>query len=90
MRQMFLGPRVLAIVTAVASATAVPVWAQGVGVDSETFGGLRARAIGPAAMSGRISALDATAGDRTTIYVGSAGGGVWKSADGGVVFKPVF
>ena len=90
MCQLFRGPWVLAGVTAVACATAVPVWGQGVAVDGETFGGLRARPIGPAAMSGRISALDATAGDRTTIYVGSAGGGVWKSADGGVVFKPVF
>jgi len=59
-------------------------------VDSEAFGGLEPRPIGPAAMGGRISALDAVAGDRLTIFVGAAGGGVWKSQDGGVRFKPVF
>src|SRR5262245_57476681 len=59
-------------------------------IDSDTFGGLEARSIGPAVMSGRIPALDAVAGDRLTIYVGSAGGGLWKSADGGMRFKPVF
>jgi opacity protein-like surface antigen len=55
--------------------------ADDVKIDSETFGGLEARCIGPAAMGGRIAALDALeANGRLVIYVGSAGGGVWKSA----------
>ena len=65
-------------------------FAQDVKVDSDTFGGLEARSIGPAVMSGRVSAMDAVASDRLTIYVGAASGGVWKSDDGGVKFKPVF
>ena len=81
---------VRAVAAAAALAAAAPAYAQGVAVDSDTFGGLTARAIGPAAMSGRISALDAVAGDRLTIYAGSAGGGLWRSVDGGLVFKPVF
>jgi photosystem II stability/assembly factor-like uncharacterized protein len=63
---------------------------QAVTIDSDTFGGLEARSIGPAVMSGRIAALDAVPGDRLTIYVGAASGGVWKSVDGGLAFKPVF
>ncbi len=59
-------------------------------VDSATFGGLKARAIGPAVTGGRISALDAVAEDPLTIYVGAASGGVWKSIDAGLSFKPVF
>lgn len=59
-------------------------------VDSDLFGGMQARSIGPAVMSGRITALDVVPGDRLTIYLGSAGGGVWKSTDGGLRFKPVF
>ena len=59
-------------------------------VDSDTFAGLQARSIGPAVMSGRITAIDAVPGDRLTIYAGSAGGGVWKSSDGGLRFKPIF
>ncbi len=67
-----------------------PALSQDVKIDSDTFGGLEARSIGPAAMSGRVSALAAVPGDRLTIYVGAAAGGVWKSSDGGLVFKPVF
>ncbi len=59
-------------------------------IDSYTFGGLKARSIGPAVMGGRISAIDATVGQVPTIYVGSASGGVWKSKDGGIGFKPIF
>ena len=59
-------------------------------VDGDTFGGMEARPIGPAAMGGRIAAIDAVAGERLTIYVGAAGGGLWKSMDGGLRFKPVF
>lgn len=59
-------------------------------LDSSTLGGLRARAIGPAVMGGRIAAIDGTAGSPATIYVGAASGGVWKSTDHGTTFKPVF
>jgi photosystem II stability/assembly factor-like uncharacterized protein len=59
-------------------------------IDSSTFAGLEARPIGPAVMSGRIAAIDGVSADPLTLYVGSAGGGVWKSKDAGVTFKPVF
>ena len=59
--------------------------------DSETISGLGARNIGSAAMSGRIAALDAVyEGNRLTVYLGSASGGVWKSLNGGTTYKPVF
>src|SRR5438105_727567 len=59
--------------------------------DSETISGLGGRNIGSAAMSGRIGAIDAVHdGDKLTIYVGSASGGVWKSQNGGTTYKPVF
>src|SRR5262250_1707182 len=60
-------------------------------VDSETISGLGARNIGSAAMSGRVAALDAVEeGQRLTVYIGAASGGVWKSVNGGTTFKPVF
>ncbi len=60
-------------------------------VDSETISGLGARNIGSAAMSGRIAAIDAVhEGDRLTVYIGAASGGIWKSMDGGTTYKPVF
>jgi len=60
--------------------------------DSGTVSGLGARNIGSAQMSGRIAALAARHEEdgRTTLFVGAASGGVWKSLDGGTTFKPVF
>jgi len=65
--------------------------APAVRVDSETLGGLGARNIGSATMSGRVAAIDAVhEGDRLTVFIGAASGGVWKSVNGGTTFKPVF
>ena len=60
------------------------------GTTEAAVGGLTARNLGPAVMSGRIAALDAVPGPPITIWVGAASGGVWKSIDGGLNFKPVF
>ena len=59
-------------------------------IDADTFGGLAPREIGPAVTSGRIAALDGFQGERLTLFVGAAGGGVWKSVNGGTVFRSVF
>jgi len=76
---------------ALIAALALPALADdAVKIEPATFGGLRARSIGPAVMGGRIAAIDATSEAPSTIYVGAAGGGVWKSTDGGTTFKPVF
>jgi photosystem II stability/assembly factor-like uncharacterized protein len=56
----------------------------------EIFGSLKARHIGPALMSGRIVDLEGHPTNNKVIYAGAAGGGVWKSADGGVTFSPIF
>jgi photosystem II stability/assembly factor-like uncharacterized protein len=59
--------------------------------ESETISGLGVRNIGPAVMAGRISTLDGVHDKgRTTLFVGAASGGVWKSVNGGTTFKPVF
>jgi photosystem II stability/assembly factor-like uncharacterized protein len=60
-------------------------------VDSGLISGLGARNIGSATMSGRIAAVAGRVENGvTTLFVASASGGVWKSADGGTTFKPVF
>jgi len=64
--------------------------AQPVDVDESTFGGLSARALGPATTGGRIAAIEAVPDSPLTIYIGTAGGGVWKSVDGGLSYKPIF
>ena len=59
-------------------------------INSNTFGAIEARQIGPAVMSGRIAALDAVDKDDRIIYVGAASGGVWKSKNRGLSFESVF
>src|SRR4051812_2168178 len=59
-------------------------------ISSSTFGQMEARWLGPGTMSGRITAIDGVAADGKTIYVGTAGGGVWKTTNAGTTFKPVF
>ncbi|MFT3765417.1 MAG: hypothetical protein QM820_07880 [Minicystis sp.] len=73
------------------SAAAAPAPAGAPVLDSSVISGLGARNIGSAAMSGRVSALAAHDDHgKTTVYVGAASGGVWKSKDGGTTFKPIF
>ncbi len=57
---------------------------------NDLFGGIRARHIGPALMSGRVSDIEGHPSDKNVIYIGTAGGGVWKSNDGGVMFNSIF
>jgi photosystem II stability/assembly factor-like uncharacterized protein len=54
------------------------------------FGSLRARHIGPAVMSGRISTLDAVASKPEIMYIGTASGGLWKSNSAGASLSPIF
>ena len=60
-------------------------------VNSAMFGTMETRQLGPGTMSGRITAIEGVLNDEgKTIYVGSAGGGVWKSSNAGTSFKSVF
>ncbi|MDF9800817.1 photosystem II stability/assembly factor-like uncharacterized protein [Catalinimonas alkaloidigena] len=57
----------------------------------EHFKNLNIRNVGPANMSGRITAIDAVVDHPTkVIYVGAASGGVWKSENGGTAWKSIF
>ena len=56
----------------------------------ELFGGMQARHIGPALMSGRIIDVENHPTNPRIIYLGAAGGGVWKSSDSGTTFSPIF
>lgn len=56
----------------------------------EDFKDLPFRNIGPAGMSGRITAIDVDLQNPQRIFVGAASGGVWLSENGGISWKPVF
>ncbi len=60
------------------------------GVNSSLVSALKFRGIGPALMSGRISDIVVDPVDRSTWYVAAASGGVWKTENAGVTWRPVF
>jgi photosystem II stability/assembly factor-like uncharacterized protein len=64
--------------------------AQNPQLTSGILGMMEARHIGPAVMGGRITAIDAVNKDTRIVFIGTAGGGIWKTTTGGSFFKPVF
>ncbi|MBV8724417.1 MAG: hypothetical protein JO351_06265 [Candidatus Eremiobacteraeota bacterium] len=54
------------------------------------YANLTWRSIGPAVSGGRVTSVAGTPQDDQLYYIGSAGGGVWKSANGGATWEPVF
>ena len=59
-------------------------------LDISLLKNMKTRAIGPAGMSGRVTAIDVVNNNPEIIYIGTASGGLWKSESGGVDWKPIF
>ena len=53
----------------------------------ETF---RWRSVGPVNMGGRITDVEGIASPSKTFYAAAAAGGIWKTTNNGITFKPVF
>ncbi len=87
---MNLKRKTLYLFVALLAVFSLAVDAKDVEIDASAFGGIKARMIGPAVMSGRVTAIDCVTTDTRTVYVGSASGGIWKSVNGGTTFRQVF
>lgn len=59
-------------------------------LDISKFKGMQPRNIGPAGMSGRVTAFDVVISNPDIIYVGTASGGLWKTMGGGINWEPIF
>ncbi len=60
------------------------------GVDMDKLKAMEPRNIGPAGMSGRVTAIDVIRDSPDIMYIGTASGGLWKSTSGGVDWEPIF
>lgn len=57
---------------------------------NEALSNLTWRNIGPALMGGRTSDVEGVPGNPNIVYVATASGGIFKTVDGGVNWKPIF
>ncbi|WP_273567292.1 WD40/YVTN/BNR-like repeat-containing protein [Maribacter halichondriae] len=57
---------------------------------SEAASGLQLREIGPALMGGRIADIAVNPNDRSEWYVAVGSGGLWKTTNNGITWKPIF
>jgi hypothetical protein len=48
------------------------------------------RSIGPANMMGRVTDVEGLPSPSRTFYVASAAGGIWKTTNNGITFRPLF
>ncbi|MBU6169834.1 MAG: hypothetical protein KGQ86_12395, partial [Bacteroidetes bacterium] len=59
-------------------------------IDLKRLKGISPRSIGPAGMSGRITAIEVDLANPQIIYAGAASGGLWRSNNGGTAWESLF
>ena len=59
-------------------------------INPALFKHLEWRNIGPANMMGRTTDIEGVPGNPNIVYVGTASGGIWKTTNGGITWKPIF
>ena len=59
-------------------------------IDSASIAGMKWRALGPANFEGRTSDVVGIPGPSKTLFVATAGGGIWKTMNNGVTWRPLF
>ena len=83
----------LLAVFAVAASNAQPQRGRGQGSGRanggpDGLGALHFRPVGPE--GNRVASIAGVPGDRMTVYIGAADGGIWKTSDAGINWSPVF
>ena len=68
----------------------LPLTGQSGQFSESIYRNLKWRHIGPANIGGRVDDIAVVEGNTNIIYIGAASGGVWKTTDNGINWKPVF
>src|SRR4051812_10014348 len=84
--------RSFALTMGVATATLVAGTASisAQGLDQATVDAFRWRTVGPANFMGRLSDVVGIPSPSKTLFIAAAGGGIWKTVNNGITWKPVF
>ena len=79
-----------AVPVAAFALSAIAVTARGQQIDSATVNGFRWRTVGPANFMGRLSDVVGLPSPSKTWFIAAAGGGIWKSTNNGLTWRPLF
>src|SRR5437867_2691228 len=80
---------VRSFVVLVALSAPLALGAQPTRIDPALYSGLRWRSIGPF-RAGRVNGVTGVPGQPSIFYMGSVGGGVWKTTNAGRTWSPIF
>ena len=83
-----LSAHILALIIIVLAMASYPLSAYGQEIKAELFKQLKYRHIGP--VGNRVIAVVGVPGNANICYAGAASGGIFKSVDGGISWKPIF
>ena len=82
--------RLITVVSGVAIAAAFATTLSAQALDSTVVAAFRWRNVGPANFNGRVSDVQGIPSPSKTLYVAAAGGGLWKSMNNGISWRPIF
>jgi photosystem II stability/assembly factor-like uncharacterized protein len=80
----------LALFGLAATGPAYTATENGPAITAEAVSGLALRGIGPALMGGRIADIAISPRDSSTWYLAVGSGGVWKTENAGITWRPIF
>ena len=78
------------VAAALAAAPAAALAQPAASPQPDALKNLKIRNLGPARAGGRVTAVSGIPGKPNIYYVGAAGGGIWKTIDGGATWKAIF